>query len=75
VNTVAHDFANEAWLVNRLGSFGHVFAGVTDREIRKQRIREAIREGNLEHAIAGGAKRGSPETFADVFKCLYGEDL
>lgn len=64
----------EVWLANRLGQFGHVFAGVTDPALRKQRIREAIREGALENVIAGN-RAGKPELFRDCFARLYGEAL
>lgn len=39
--------SGEAYLARWLGQFGRVFAGVTDRELRKQRIREAIRAAVL----------------------------
>lgn len=65
----------EAWLARRLGNFGHVFQGVTDRETRKQRIRDAIREGGLEMVIAGRNPEGRPDTFAEVFQRLYGAAL
>lgn len=67
-----HDLG-EIWLARRLGQFGHVFAGVTDPALRKQRIREAIREGNHDHNIAGRRADGKIETFAEVFNRLYGE--
>lgn len=63
----------EVWLARRLGQFGHVFAGVTDPDLRKQRSREAIREGALETAIAGRGKDGRPRTFAEIFTDVYGE--
>lgn len=65
----------EMWLTHRLGNFGHVFEGVTDRELRKMRIREAILEGNLDVAIAGKGANGKAETFAQVFERLYHEPL
>lgn len=64
----------ELWLAHRLGQFGHVFGGVTDPAIRKQRIREAIREGAHETNIAG-RRDGKPETFAEIFERIYGESL
>lgn len=65
----------EMWLTHRLGNFGHVFEGVTDRELRKRRIREAIIEGKLDVAIAGKGANGKAETFAQVFERLYHERL
>jgi len=65
----------EVWLAKLLGQFGHVFAGLTDRDLRKQRCREAIREGALEHSIAGRGKDGRPRTFAEVFAEIFGEPL
>jgi hypothetical protein len=65
----------EVWLAKRLGQFGHVFAGLTDRDLRKQRCRDAIREGALETAIAGRAKSGEPRTFEQVFVDIFGEPL
>ena len=65
----------EVWLARRLGQFGHVFAGVTDRDLRKQRCREAIREGGHEVAIAGRGKDGRPRTFSEIFEDIFGEPL
>lgn len=66
----------EAWLARRIESYGEVFAGVTDRAIRRERIRRAILELNLELAIAGrNPETGKPETFAEVFGRLYSRPL
>lgn len=65
----------EMWLAHRLQQFGHVFAGVTDRELRKQRFREAILEGRDELAIAVRGPGGKPETFRELYERHYREPL
>lgn len=69
------DLDREMWLARRLGDFGAIFAGTTDRAIRQARTREAILELNLEHAICGRGPGGKPETFAEVYQRLFGAPL
>lgn len=65
----------ELWFAHRLKQLGRgVFTGDTTPEIRKQRIREAIIEGDLDVVIIG-RRNGKPETFEDCFARLYGEPL
>ncbi len=67
----------EMWLARRLEHQGyHVFMGSTDTEERKNRIRRAIVDRGAELVICGvrqGTKK--PETYAQAFKRLYGEEL
>jgi hypothetical protein len=65
----------EAWLAQRLGEHGAgIFTGLTDRDVRRERIRAAIVEHGLE-AVIVGRHEGRPETYAQVFERLYGTPL
>lgn len=66
----------EAWLIWRLGQLGErIEEGATDYAIRAERVRKVILHARLEAAIAGGTRKGKPETFAQVFERVYGEPL
>ena len=71
------EFEFEAFFVRRLGDFGReVFAGLTDRPLRRERIRTAIIEARLDGAILGRNPRTQkPETFAAAFERHWGEPL
>jgi len=65
----------EAWLAQRLGEHGAgVFTGITDRDVRRERIRAAILEHGLTEVIVG-RHEGKPQTYAQVFERLYGTPL
>lgn len=51
-----------------------VFDGVTDPQVRKQRLREAIKRCGLERIVIG-AKDGKPVNWQAAFESLYGEAL
>jgi hypothetical protein len=75
-NLEFHHLDAEMWFVKRLRELGrNVFSGDTTPEIRKERIREAIIEGNLDLAIIGKGRGGKPETFEDCFVRLFNEPL
>lgn len=66
---------HERWLAKRLGEHGAgIFTGLTDRDVRRERIRAAIVEHGLE-AVIVGRHEGRPETYAQVFERLYGTPL
>lgn len=69
------DLDLEMALVARLEEHGmHVFAGLTTREQRKARVREAIAHvGAL--VIVGADKDGKPVTYAQEFEATYSEPL
>jgi hypothetical protein len=68
-------FDAEAFIIRMLGVHGdRVYAGPTTSEQRKERIRTAIREGNLAEIVIG-TRRGKSETFAACFERFYGESL
>ena len=52
-----------------------IYAGVTDPEVRKQRIRAAIVNNNLDRAVVGKNLAGKTETWTDLFKRVFNEDL
>ena len=64
----------EMWLARRLRLPLSWAAGVTTREMRRDRIRAAILERGLADATAGNAK-GRPETWAQVFQRIYRQPL
>jgi hypothetical protein len=65
----------EIWLVSRVRQhITGIFDGVTDPQIRKDRMRTAIKNNGLDCVIAGN-KDGKPETYAEVYRRLYGEAL
>lgn len=67
----------EAWIVKRLGEHGvQVFGGTTTREMRAQRIRNAILDSGLDCTLIG--RRGESvkaETYAQIFERHFGEPL
>jgi len=70
------DFMAELYFERRLAEEcgrGFVFDGITDREIRKRRIREAIVARNLGGTIMGKNAAGKDETFARAFERHFGE--
>ncbi len=76
MSTLAVDLTSERWLIRRLGDHGrHIEDGVTDVAVRRERIRAAILEAGLEAVVAGRGSSGKPETYAQVFGRLYGEQL
>lgn len=66
----------EMWLSRRLGLHGVlvVFDGVTDREERKRRFRQAIKERDI-GIIVCGKSRNKPITYEQAFERLYSEKL
>jgi hypothetical protein len=70
-------FDAEAFIVRRLAEHGKgVFAGITDPDERRERIRFAIIEGGLDCTIIGRKHDSKkPETYAEAFERLYGEPL
>lgn len=69
-------FDAEMFFVKRLGEHGRtVFAGITDPNERRERIRYAILEGKLDCAILGKNPKGRVETYAEAFERFYGEPL
>ena len=69
-------FDVEAFIVRRLGEHGsEVYAGITDRDTRRERIRAAIIDGKHEAAIIGKTPAGKAETYAACFERFYGQPL
>jgi hypothetical protein len=67
---------HEMWLAKRLGEHGQsVFTGDTNRDIRRERFREAIKGAGFECVIVGRDKNGDPETYESCFARLFGEPL
>lgn len=67
----------EIWLANRLKRH-HVtdmFAGDTNFAIRKERLRQILKDHNLEMVIAGKNKEGKPLNYGDCFKKIWQEPL
>lgn len=69
------DLDREMWLWKRLREHGAaIFDGVTDRQMRKERAREAINQvGAL--VVAGRGKDRKPMTYKDLYEIVYGEAL
>ncbi|HZP86617.1 MAG TPA: hypothetical protein VFB54_07330 [Burkholderiales bacterium] len=66
----------EAWLARRLRDHGvDVFAGTTDRDIRRERIRAAILERGLAAVVLGKGAGGKPENYLQIFERLYQQPL
>lgn len=65
----------EEWMAKRLGDFGYeiVFGGLNPSE-RKARIRQAVKDAELE-CVTAGKFDGKPLTYAQAFERLYGERL
>lgn len=69
-------FDVEMYFARRLGEHGkHVFTGLSDPTITKDRIRQAILGAHLDCTIIGRAPNGKPETYAQSFERFYGEPL
>lgn len=67
----------EIYLAKRLLQHGvDIFAGATDAQSRKELIRAAIIEHELDSTLVGrNPKTRKVETYAQVFERLYGEPL
>lgn len=67
---------DEAWLARRMREHGggDVFQGTTDTAVRKERMRQAIKNGQLAAVIISGAGK-KPVTWSAAFERLYGEPL
>jgi hypothetical protein len=63
--------ATEVWISRRLQR-PDLFAGVTDPDSRRERVRAAIEAGDMAMAVAGKRQGQSVETWADVFARVYG---
>jgi hypothetical protein len=69
-------FDAETYLVRRLKEHGHaIFTGVSDPEIRRERIRTAILDAGLDCTLVGKNLAGKTETYADLFGRIYAEPL
>lgn len=69
-------FDVEMYFARRLGEHGkHVFSGLSDPTITKDRIRQAIIDSRLDCTIIGRAPSGKPETYAQSFERFYSEPL
>jgi hypothetical protein len=66
----------ELWLARRLSKHGvlGVFTGVTDSDMRRERMRTAINERELSEVICGSAS-GKSVTYRQAFERLYGTPL
>lgn len=72
----AHILDAELWFVGRLRDhIAQIFTGDTDRDVRRERIRQAIVSAQLERVILGKNAAGKPENYSDAFERLYGEPL
>lgn len=78
----------EAWLRQRLIDHGalervpdlkhqmrEVTQGITTTAMRAERMRQVIVQHGLGVVIAGGSRKGKPETYAELFERIYGEPL
>jgi hypothetical protein len=64
-------FDKEQWLIQKLGKYGmSIDEGVTDRDIRRERMREAIAQIGPQTS-AGKGKDGEPLSYSDLFERLY----
>ena len=65
----------ELWLARRLREHGaRITDGVTTREERRERARQAILAHGLETVVVG-RHEGKPCTYGEVFSRVYGEQL
>lgn len=65
----------EVWLIARVKAhITGIFDGETSPQIRRDRMRRVLRDNGLDCVIAG-TKEGKPETYAEIFRRLYGEAL
>ncbi len=66
----------ESYIARRLGEHGaRIFDGDTTELSRKERIRAAILEANLNAKNIGTRPDGRRETYAECFERFYGEPL
>lgn len=63
----------EAWIAGRL-HLSDLFAGVTTREIRRDRLKVVLLERGLTESIAGKFD-GKPISWRALFARLYGEEI
>ncbi len=63
-------FDGETELAKRCG-IENIFAGDTTTDSRRERVRAAVME--LDPAIAWRGPTGKPETYAEAFARIYGE--
>lgn len=68
------DLIAEQWLASRLRMPKSWDAGVTTAEQRRERIRAAILEKNLQDERAGW-RNGYPETWAQLFQRVFRQPL
>jgi hypothetical protein len=69
-------FDVEMYFARRLAEHGrHVFTGLSDPTIRKDRIRQAILDAHMDCTIIGKNAAGKPETYAICFERLFHEPL
>jgi hypothetical protein len=64
----------EIWLAGRLG-IDDLYAGVTTREQRRERLREEILNRGLAQVVLGRAPDGKSDTYSRAFERLYREAL
>jgi hypothetical protein len=64
----------EIWLAGRLG-IDDLYAGVTTREQRRERLREEILNRGLAQVVLGRGPDGNADTYSRVFLRLYREAL
>lgn len=71
------DLKLELWLAQRISSpnLQTIFDGITDVQMRQQRMRERINATGIADAPAGGVKRGAPKSFRECFERVYGVPL
>jgi hypothetical protein len=70
----AREVQGELWLAGRLG-IDDLYAGLTTREKRRERIREAILDRGLEQVVLGRAPDGKADTYSRAFERLYRQPL
>jgi hypothetical protein len=63
----------DAWICERL-HLPHLFAGVTDTQIRRDRLKVVLLERGFTESIAG-TRDGKPITWRDLFREHTGESL
>ncbi len=70
------DLSSEMWLAKRLRDHRgpDVFDGITDKETRKSRFREAVESCGLRSVVIGSVD-GKPVNWAAAFERCYGEPL
>lgn len=75
LNFTPKQLADELWFVGRLRDhLAQIFTGDTDPATRRERLRRAIVNAELESVILG-KHAGKSETYANAFERLYGEPL